>query len=115
MSARTIQQGELEGGRKIELVGRAEGEPEYYIDGIHGIQVTGPIVKLNLYTLAIDTSPENQRRESVCRLVLSTPQFVQMVAFLAQTTNQLREAAQQQAAAQAAGAPTNPAPGAAKA
>ena len=56
MSARTIQQGELEGGRKIELVGRAEGEPEYYIDGIHGIQVTGPIVKLNLYTLAIDTS-----------------------------------------------------------
>jgi hypothetical protein len=110
MSVRTIQQGEVEGGRKIELVGRAEGDPEFYVDGIHGIQVTGPTVKLNLYTLGIDTSPEYQRRETVCRLVMSTPQFVQLVAFLAQTTNQLREAAQKQVAAQGA-TPTNPAPG----
>lgn len=114
-SSRTIQQGELEGGRKIELVGRAEGEPEYFIEGIHGMQVSGATVKLNLYTSAIDSTPESQRRESVCRLVMSTPQFVQMVAFLAQTTNQLREAAQQQAAAQqgaAASSPGNPAPSA---
>jgi hypothetical protein len=111
MSVRTIQQGELEGGRKIELVGRAEGDPEFYVDGIHGMQVNGAIVKLNLYTSAIDSTAESQRRESVCRLVMSTPQFVQMVTFLAQTTNQLREAAQQAAAQQAAasGAPTNPA------
>lgn len=107
MASRTIQQGELEGGRKIELVGRSEGEPEFFIEGIHGMQVSGATVKLNLYTSAIDSTPESQRRESVCRLVMSTPQFVQMVAFLAQTTNQLREAAQQAAGA---GQPGNPAP-----
>jgi hypothetical protein len=115
MTARIIQQGELEGGRKIELVGKAEGDPEFFIEGIHGMQINGATVKLNLYTSAIDSTPEAQRRESVCRLVMTTPQFVQMVAFLAQTTNQLREAAQLQLAAQQAAdgaAPSNPAPSA---
>jgi len=113
MTARTIQQAELEGGRKIELVGRAEGDPEFFVDGIHGIQMTGPVIKLNMYPQSMDTTPESQRRESVCRLVMSTPQFLQMVTFLAQYTNQLRQAAQQAAAQQGgAAAPSNPAPAA---
>ena len=54
VSARTIQETDA-GDRKIELVGRAEGDPEFYVDGVHGVQVTGPIVKINLYTLGIET------------------------------------------------------------
>jgi hypothetical protein len=106
MAARTIQQADLGEGRKVELVGRAEGEPEFYVDGIHGVQVTGPMVKMNLYTLAIDTTPANQRRESVCRLVMSGPQFLQMVDFLGQFVAQARQAVQQAQAAQG----KNPAP-----
>ena len=109
MTARTIQQADLGGGRQLELIGRSEGEPEYYIDGIHGVQVTGPVVKMNLYTLAIDTTPSKQRRESVCRLVLSAPQFLQMVDFLGQFVAQARQAAQaaQNPAAPGAGGKTN--------
>lgn len=92
--ARTIQQGEAN-KVKIDLIGRDEGEPEFYVDGVHGIQLTGPVIKLNLYTLGIDTSPEYQRRESVCRLVMSTPQFVQAVDFLTQYVATLRQQAQQ--------------------
>ena len=103
MASRKIQETDA-GGRKIELVGRAEGEPEIYIDGIHGMQLSGPVVKLNLYTLGIDTSPDYQRRESVARVVMSAPQFVQMVDFLTQLVAQVREQAKQ-----AAAAPTNPA------
>lgn len=95
MASRTIQQADVGNGRKVELIGRAEGEPEFYVDGIHGVQVTGPMVKMNLYTLAIDTTPTQQRRESVCRLVLSAPQFLQMVDFLSQFVAQARQAAQQ--------------------
>ncbi|HYD55874.1 MAG TPA: hypothetical protein VEB41_03100 [Burkholderiales bacterium] len=98
MAARTIQQADIGNGRKVELVGRAEGEPEFYVDGIHGVQVTGPMVKMNLYTVGIDSTPAMQRRESVCRLVLSAPQFLQMVDFLSQFVAQARQAAQSAAA-----------------
>ena len=92
--ARTIQQSQAD-KLKVDLVGRDEGEPEYYVDGVHGLQLTGPVIKLNLYTLGIDTGPEYQRRESVCRLVMSTPQFVGMVDFLTQYVAQLRKQAEQ--------------------
>src|SRR5262245_16141762 len=104
MASRTIQQADIGNGRKVELVGRAEGEPEFYVDGIHGVQVTGPMVKMNLYTLAIVTTPNMRRRESVARLVMSAPQFLQMVDFLSQFVAQARQAAQ---------AAQNPAPAAA--
>ena len=90
MSARTIQETDA-GDRKIELVGRAEGDPEFYVDGVHGVQVTGPIVKINLYTLGIETSPTFQRRESVCRLVMSTPQMLQMADFMTQLAAGMRQ------------------------
>ena len=101
MSARTIQETKV-GELKIELVGRAEGDPEFYVDGVHGIQVTGPVTKLNLYTLGIDTSPTYQRRESVCRLVMSTPQLLQLADFMTQLAAGMR---------QAPAAPADPAPG----
>ena len=90
MTARMIQEAEVE-GRKVELIGRSEGEPEYYVDGVHGVQVTGPIVKINLYTLAIDSSATAQRRESVCRLVMSTPQLLQFADFMTQFAAALRQ------------------------
>lgn len=91
--ARVIQEGQAN-NVKVQLVGREEGDPEFYIDGIHGIQLTGPVIKLNLYTLAMDSTSESQRREAVCRLVMSTPQFVGMVDFLSQYVAKLREQAQ---------------------
>lgn len=109
MSSRTIQENEAD-GRKIELVGRSEGETEYYVDGVHGVQVTGPIVKLNLYTLGIDSSAEFQRRESVCRLVMSTPQLLQFADFMTQFASTLRQSAQAAQTAQ----PANPAAAPAK-
>lgn len=95
MNARSIHQTEAAEGKKIELVGRGEGEQEFYVEGIHGMNVSGPVLKMNFYTLAIDSSPANQRRESVCRIVMGLPQFFQMAQFFAQLSAKMREEAQQ--------------------
>ena len=104
MSARTIQQTNVDEKTKIELVGRGEGDPEFYVEGIHGMNLSGPVLKLNFYTLGIDSSPENQRRESVLRMAMGAPQFFGMVEFLNQVATQMR-----QSAAQAQATPGNPA------
>lgn len=104
MSSRTIQQTAPDEKTKVELVGRAEGDPEFYVEGIHGMNISGPVLKLNFYTLGIDSAPANQRRESVCRVAMGAPQFFGMVEFLNQVAAQMR-----QAAAAAQPAPGNPA------
>lgn len=103
MSARTIQQAKAADNINIELIGRAGGDPEFFVEGIHGMNISGPVVKLNFYTLGIDSSPTSQRRESVCRLAIGAPQFFAMVDFLNQVAGQMR-----QGLAQAE--PANPAP-----
>lgn len=71
-----------EEGLKIELFGDEKGDQEFYVDGVHGIQQTGLGVKMNFFSLGIDTTAEYQRRETVCRLAMAQPQFLQMVDFL---------------------------------
>jgi len=95
MSARTIQQSKIDDNTSIELVGRAAGDPEFYVEGIHGMNVSGPVLKLNFYTLGIDSSPASQRRESVCRIAMGAPQFFGMVEFLNQVATQMRQATAQ--------------------
>ena len=101
MSARTIQQTNADEKLKIELVGRSEGDTEFYVEGVHGMNISGPVLKLNFYTLGIDSTPAAQRRESVCRIAMGAPQFFGMVDFLNQVATQMRQtAAQAQAPAQ---------------
>lgn len=98
MSGRKIY--EVDGdGMKIELWGAQEGDPEFYVDGIHGIQQTEIAVKVNFYSLAIDSTDTLQRRETVCRLVMSKPQFLQMSKFLYEYGGKIVADLQRQAAA----------------
>lgn len=81
MSGRKIYEIEND-GMTIELWGDAKGDPEFYVDGVHGIQQSEVGVKINFYSLGIDTTDTLQRRETVCRLVMSKPQFLQMAKFM---------------------------------
>ncbi len=95
MSARIIQQSKIDEKTTLELVGQAAGDPEFYVEGIHGMNVSGPVLKLNFYTLGIDSSPVSMRRETVCRIAIGAPQFFGMVDFLNQVATQMRQAAVQ--------------------
>jgi len=79
-----------EDGQTVELFGNEAGDVEHYVDGIHGIQQTGLGVKVNFFTLGIDTTNEYQRRETVCRLAMATPQFLQMADFMQEIAQNLR-------------------------
>lgn len=75
-----------EGTRTFELVGKPGGDPELFIDGIHGFVALGAHVKMNLYSVAM-TSPEIgtegvERREVVSRLVMTIPSFIAVAKFL---------------------------------
>ena len=79
-----------EDGQNIELFGNEAGDKEFYVDGIHGIQKTALSVKVNFFSLGIDTTNEYQRRETVCRLAMATPQFLQMADFMQEIAQNLR-------------------------
>ncbi len=94
MSGRKIYEGK-QGDVLVQLYGSEAIDPEFYIDGVHGILNTGSSVKLNLYTLAVDSTADVQRREVACRLAMSTPQFVRLVDMLNAYVQQLRQQAVQ--------------------
>ena len=79
-----------EEGQLIELFGNEAGDQEFYVDGIHGIQQTGLGVKINFFTLGIDTTNEYQRRETVARLAMGAPQFLRMADFMQEIAQNMR-------------------------
>lgn len=99
MSGRKISE-VVADGSKIELYGQEGGDREIFVEGIHGFTISGGNVKMNLYTVAPDSTPQLQRREVVGRLVMPLPQFMQFVQFSNNQAAQIQEAfAQAQQAA----------------
>ncbi|MGN7613975.1 hypothetical protein ACQZV8_18050 [Magnetococcales bacterium HHB-1] len=78
-------------GQKVTVVGDDRGDIETYADGVHGIRVLGPNVKLNLYTLSTDSTPDNQRREIVSRLVMPVDSFLELSEYLGEQARVIRK------------------------
>ena len=91
MSGRKIYEVVNEGS-KIELYGNEGGDPETFVEGIHGFTISGGNVKMNLYTIAPDSTPQLQRREVVGRIVMPIAQFMQFVQFANNQAAQIQEA-----------------------
>jgi hypothetical protein len=78
------------GGKRIVLYGHEDGEQEIYIDGAHGVTLTGTVVKINMFTVAPTFGEENEeRREIVARLVMQIQTFVALAEFLNSTLQSL--------------------------
>ena len=72
-------------GATYQLYETAGAFREIYIDGMQGVSVVGPIVKINCYTRGAK-APANpgevEEREVACRLVMGTDTFLAIVDWL---------------------------------
>ena len=70
---------------KYKLFETDERNVEIYIDGIQGMRLVGPVVKLNCFTrgAAMPASPGGtEEREVACRLVMGVDTFFSIVEWL---------------------------------
>ena len=92
MTSRTILESTT-AGKTIKVVGREIGEPELFVDGIHGVMRDGLAMKLNFFTRGFsegDKSDE-ERREVACRMVMTLDTFLSVADFLKVQAERLRE------------------------
>jgi hypothetical protein len=80
------------------LVGRAEGDLEFQVDGIWGTSYSSTGVKVNFYTLGINTDGNDivpgERREVSFRLVTSILSFPAIAEHFAKHAEQIRKTMQ---------------------
>ncbi|WP_156092782.1 hypothetical protein [Rhodovibrio salinarum] len=90
VSDRLIYEKTSENGETIRLYGHPGGDPEYYIEGVHGFMAGPNGVKLNLYTVGFSDT-EGQRREVACRLAMSLDSFVSLAKFFQDRLKDIQE------------------------
>jgi hypothetical protein len=77
------------------LFGRAEGDPEIYVDGIWGTSSSGTGMKLNFYTIGFNANGKDvvpgERREVVLRLITSIPSFLAIADHFAKHAEQIKK------------------------
>lgn len=96
-----------EGARTFELVGKPGGDPELFIDGIHGFMALGAHVKMNLYSVALSGTEGVERREVAARLVMTIPSFLAIARYFNDRVADMKAAGVQveEAASDSSGAP----------
>jgi hypothetical protein len=66
---------------------------ELYIDGMQGLTVVGPVVKINCFTRGAQTPAQTgavEEREVVCRLVMGVDTFLAITEWLRSVESELR-------------------------
>jgi hypothetical protein len=91
-----VEQGEGPGKSTFELYESTDRNVEIFTEGVHGLSIVGPIVKINFFTRggAIPTQPE--RRDLACRLVMGVDTFLALADQLKAAADELRPKVQVQ-------------------
>ena len=66
---------------------------ELYIDGLQGLTIVGPVVKINCFTRGAQTPTQAggvEERDVVCRLVMGTDTFLAVATWIRQIEAELR-------------------------
>jgi hypothetical protein len=71
-----------EDGKTIEVYESPDNNLEIYVDGVHGMMLSGATVKINCFTRDFSRDENVDRRSVACRLVMNVETFFDVVHYM---------------------------------